>query len=111
MEETSDKEVEVSRFEIKDKEDLNTRISRSSFCKVELHPLEIEIEPAKTTRPFVSNIEGLLNRVEKTLSSLESDEKIEELLDYIDRVKSGEANLTVVFKDPTKNSYIGEENE
>lgn len=111
MEETSDKDIETTKFVVKDTEDLNTRVNRSSFCKIEFSPIDVEMNPTKTTRPFISNVEGLLNRIENSLSNLEKNERKKEILDYIQDVKEGEEELVIVMKDLTGKSYIGDDYE
>ncbi len=104
MESTGDEEV----FEVSKKEDLNTRVHRSSSCKILFSELGIEMEPTKNTKPFISNVEGLLNRLEKALSFTEDSERKKEILNYIDKVKKGDKELIIKLEDPSGESYIGE---
>ncbi|PTD94107.1 hypothetical protein C9439_04275 [archaeon SCG-AAA382B04] len=99
---------DVSKFRVSSKEDLNTKVSKSSFCSVELKPLDIEINPTQTTRPIITNIEGILKRIKISLSGLEDNERKKEILNYIERVKKGEEELTIILRDPLGESYIGE---
>lgn len=99
---------EKLRFVVEEKDDLNVRVERSSFCKINFFPIDVEMEPTEFTRPFVSNIEGLLNRLEKTLSFVEDNEEKKEILGYIQEVRSGEKELIIELEDPTGKSFVGE---
>ncbi len=51
-------------LKVEREEDLNIRVVRSSQCKVEIPELGAEITPGAAADGFISNVEGILNRVE-----------------------------------------------
>ncbi|MHC1588551.1 MAG: ZPR1 zinc finger domain-containing protein [Methermicoccaceae archaeon] len=97
-------------------DDLNIRVVRSSSCTVLLPELGVKIEPGAHCEAFVSNVEGVLSRVESVLvaserwSTQESDEdraeRCRQLLRTIERIRSGEEDMTLVLEDPMGNSAI-----
>lgn len=104
------------RYELKvrNQEDLNTRIVRSTSGTIRIPELGVDIEPGPASESFVSNIEGVLERVEDILETVmlwgEKTEKAKELLTKIEKIKAGEYEITVVIEDPLGNSAIISEN-
>ncbi len=114
-----EKEPKVYTVKVEGDEDLSIRVVRSKSGTVELEEIGVKIEPGPAAEGFVSNVEGLLNRVQSVLmmtkdfGEQEGDEeavkKIEELLRYLEDVKSGRKVVTVKVSDPFGNSaLIGE---
>ncbi len=105
----TEKEPLRYEFHIESQSDLDVRVIRSSTGRIELPELGIIIDPGTASESFISNIEGLLKRVEKILQIFLQDEekreRAKELLNQIDEIyKNG--NLTVIIEDPTGNSAI-----
>ena len=105
----TEKEPARYEFHVESQSDLNVRVIRSSTGKIKLPELGITIDPGTASEPFISNIEGVLERVQKILQMLlrdeEKRERAEELLNQIDEIyKNG--NLTVLIEDPVGNSAI-----
>ncbi len=103
-------------LEIRREEDLNARVVRSTSGTIRIPELGIDIEPGPASESFVSNIEGVLERVEEVLEMVQrwgEKEKVErasELLFMIERIKAGEYEITVIIEDPLGNSAIIAEN-
>ncbi|ASI98255.1 ZPR1 zinc finger domain-containing protein [Thermococcus celer] len=104
---------------VEEEKDLFTRVVRSKSGTIELEEIGVRIEPGPAAEGFVSNVEGILERVRETLlmterfKEQEGDEeavkKAEEILKYIEDVKTGKKPLTVRIMDPLGNSaLIGE---
>ncbi len=94
-------------------DDLKIRIIRSSSATVELPELGIKIEPGAASEAYVSNVEGLLNRVvevvEQAIRFASEDEKKnrgKEILTRIENLKHGDGVVTIIIKDPLGNSGI-----
>lgn len=106
------------RYELRvnKKEDLDARVVRSTSGTIRIPELGIDIEPGPASESFVSNIEGVLERVEDILQNVllwkekGKTERAEELLAAIERIKSGEYEVTVIIEDPLGNSAIIAEN-
>jgi len=114
-----EKEPKLYTVKVEEEKDLFTRVVRSKSGTIELEELGIKIEPGPASQGFVSNVEGVLERVRETLlmardfkeqeNDNEAVKKIDELLGYIEDVKEGKKPLTVKIMDPFGNSaLIGE---
>lgn len=101
---------------VKKKEDLNARVVRSTSGTIRIPELGVDIEPGPASESFVSNIEGVLERVGDILQNVllwdekEKTERAEVLLAAIERIKSGKYEVTVIIEDPLGNSAIIAEN-
>ena len=93
-------------------EDLAVRVMRSMSASIEIPELGVRIDPGPTCQGFVSNIEGVLDRIVQAIGSaiIGGDEEEREnarlLLEKIARVKCGELSVTFILEDPTGNSAI-----
>lgn len=101
------------KFKISGLEDMNVRIIRSSTATIEIPEIGIKIEPAAAAEAFITNIEGLLNRilsVVQTAISFASNEKkkknAEKVLLNLKKIINGKAEGTIIIKDPMGNSVI-----
>ncbi len=108
-------EREAARYEMEfDSSDFATRVIRSSSGTVQIPELGVTIEPGSASEAFVSNVEGVLCRVEEVVSmatkwSSNDPGKFElgnRLLEMIDMVRRGEGKMTLVIDDPFGNSAI-----
>ena len=93
-------------------EDLAVRVVRSMSASIEIPELGVRIDPGPTCQGFVSNIEGVLDRIVHAMGSAIIDGDTEErenariLLEKIARVKCGELAVTFILEDPSGNSAI-----
>ncbi len=99
-------------FEATSKEDLSVRVVKSSEATVKLGTIG-SIEPGPSSEGYVTNIEGLINRIKEQVEHLrdaaeDDDErhKAKNVLKRIMRVLWGEDPLKVTIDDPTGNSAI-----
>jgi zinc finger protein len=108
-------EREAARYEIEfDSSDFTTRVIRSSSGTVQIPELGVTIEPGSASEAFVSNVEGVLCRVEEVIAmatkwSSNDPEKTalgNQLLEMIDSVRNGKSMMTLVIDDPFGNSAI-----
>lgn len=101
---------------IKNRDDLDARVVRSTSGTIRIPELGISIEPGSASESFVTNIEGVLERVEEILQNVtlwdevEKKARAEELLSIIEKIKNGEYEITVIIEDPLGNSAIIAEN-
>lgn len=109
------KNAEPSRWQlaISSQEDLSVRVIRSMNATITIPELGVRIDPGPACEGFVSNVEGVLARVEKVLNGmlLGSDdtserERIHLLMDQIGEVREGLFPITLILDDPTGNSAI-----
>ncbi len=106
------------RYELKVStlDDLDARVVRSTSGTIRIPELGIDIEPGPASESFISNIEGVLDRVVEILEMVtrwgEEDKtrRALELLSIIEKIRSGEYEITVIIEDPMGNSAIFAEN-
>jgi len=97
-------------------EDLDARVIRSSSGTLRIPELGVDIEPGFASDSYISNVEGVLDRVEGVVSfatrsareeqSQEAIEKGEEIVENINLAKAGRFPLTLIIEDPLGNSAI-----
>lgn len=103
-------------MKIKTRDDLDARVVRSTSGTIRIPELGIDIEPGPASESFVSNIEGVLDRVRNILEMVgrwgeeEKTERAKELLLTLEKIKNGEYEITVIIEDPLGNSAIIAEN-
>ncbi len=95
-------------------DDMMVRVVRSSSGTIRIPELGISIEPGVASEAFVSNLEGILVRVERVLDQLgrdaEDDDmrtRIMDLQDVLGALREGKGEpVTVIIEDPLGNSAI-----
>lgn len=105
---------EPVRYEmrIRESEDLNARVIRSSSGTIRIPELGIDVEPGPASESYVSNIEGVLCRIQEVVGMVsrwdeeEKRRRAEEILLELEKVKAGRRELTVILEDPLGNSAI-----
>ncbi len=107
------REPKKYKLKIKSEKDLNKRVVRSSSAYIEIPELGVEITPGPLAEGFVSNVEGVLNRVDNILQTLirwaeteEQKKKAEELREKIKNIKEGKESATLILIDPLGHSAI-----
>ncbi|MFH1224278.1 MAG: ZPR1 zinc finger domain-containing protein [Candidatus Diapherotrites archaeon] len=103
-----------SRFEAKvsGANDLRTKIVRSSSSTIRIPELGVTIEPAALSEGYISNLEGLLERIESAASILassadgEGKPNADAALEKIRSAKNGSEKFTVIIEDPLGNSAL-----
>ncbi len=114
-----DKPPKLYTVKVENEKDLFTRVVRSKSGTIELDEIGVKVEPGPAAEGFVTNVEGLLERVKEALlmarsfKESEGDEeavkKTDEILRYIEDVREGKKPITVRIMDPLGNSaLIGE---
>ncbi|NJE30504.1 ZPR1 zinc finger domain-containing protein [Thermococcus sp. 18S1] len=111
-----DRPPKLYTVRVEEEKDLFTRVVRSKSGTIELDEIGIKIEPGPAAEGFVSNVEGVLERVRETLlmarefKKQDGDEeavrRADEILEYINAVKEGKKPLTVKIMDPLGNSAL-----
>ena len=112
------KEPTRYRYKVSDVKDLLTRIVRSSTGTIQIPELGVTITPGPQAEGYISNIEGVLERiadlVKTTIKWAVTDEqkkRSEEVLSLIKLAKDGQTSLTIIIEDPFGNSAIIPNNE
>lgn len=97
---------------IEAEEDLAIRVVRSMSASIEIPELGVRIDPGPQCQGFVSNVEGVLDRIVTVVNMAlrggtdEEKENAAALLADIVRVKAGTFPITLILEDPCGNSGI-----
>jgi len=112
VESIEQKEPVKYEFEISSEEDIKVRVVKSSEAVVKL-PHLATITPGPASQGYVTNIEGILNRVKYRIEAakeMEEDEdnkkKAKNLLKKITRITWGQEKQKIIIEDPSGNSAI-----
>jgi zinc finger protein len=95
--------------------DLSIRVIRSMGASIEIPELGVRIDPGPQCQGFVSNVEGVLDRIEQVVQGAfkwgteVERENATALLADIARVKAGTYPITLIVEDPCGNSGIESE--
>lgn len=95
-------------------EDLSTRVIRSTSGTIRIPEMGIVVEPGTVSESYITNIEGVLQRVQSVLLTAsrwvqEDEEKFsrsQELLCMLEEVFDGKKKITLIVEDPLGNSAI-----
>ncbi|MDD1666202.1 MAG: ZPR1 zinc finger domain-containing protein [Methanomicrobiales archaeon] len=107
-------EAEPARWEIgvEGPEDLNARVVRSASGTLQIPELGVEIDPGPACEGFVSNVEGVLDRIDDVVAGVltwaEGEERENALVlrRRIELAREGSLPFTLTIEDPTGNSAI-----
>lgn len=112
VESTEEKDPVKYTFEISKEEDMKVRVIRSSNGLVKI-PHIASIEPGEGASGYITNVEGILNRIKHQIEVLKEAEEDEEakkkaknMLKKITRIMWGQESAKLIIEDPTGNSAI-----
>jgi zinc finger protein len=107
---------EPMRYEmlVETSEDLDARVIRSTSGTIRIPEMGIVVEPGTASESYITNIEGILQRVQNVLMTAsrwvkEDEDKFarsQELMHILEEVIEGRNKITVVIEDPLGNSAI-----
>lgn len=102
-------------FAVESADDLSVRVVRSMSASIGIPELGVRIDPGPQCQGFVSNVEGVLDRIEAVVrgalkwgTETEKENAVAILAD-IARVKAGTFPVTLIVEDPCGNSGIESE--
>lgn len=105
---------EPSKFtiEVETEEDLKIRVIKSAQATVKI-PHVMTIESGPSSNGYITNIEGVINRVMNMIESVRDNEedldkkkKAKNLLKKLNKVLWGQEKLKIIIEDPSGNSAI-----
>lgn len=97
-------------------DDLAVRVVRSMSASLEIPELGVRIDPGPKCQGFVSNVEGVLDRIEEVVTDAlrwgtdVEKENAAAMLADIAKVKTGAFPITLILEDPSGNSAIVSDN-
>ena len=107
------KEPACYKLTVEEEKDLNARVIRSSSGTIEIPELGIKMEPGPASQGFITNVEGILLRMEEIVKAQKilvkekkKLERLNELEQKLNLAMEGRLKLTIVLKDPLGNSAI-----
>lgn len=108
------KHGEPARYKVavESEDDLSIRVVRSMSASIEIPELGVRIDPGPVCQGFISNVEGVLDRIETVVKGgLRWGNEVEKenaaaLLADIVKVKAGTFPITLILEDPNGNSGI-----
>ena len=110
----ADEEKEPCRYtiEVDSEEDMKIRVVKSSFGSIKM-PHVGSIESGEASNGYITNIEGILNRMKKIVESVrdeaedkEDQKKAKNIIKKLNRVIWGQEKLKITIEDQTGNSAI-----
>lgn len=93
-------------------QDLAIRVVRSTTASLSIPELGVEIDPGPACTGFVTNIEGVLDRIEQVVRSAQlagdavRKENARVLLERLAEARAGSLPFTLILDDPSGNSAI-----
>lgn len=99
-------------FDIESDKDMDVRVVKSSAATVKI-PRLASITPGPASNGFVTNVEGVLERIKEQIEQVKENEEDSDakkqaikLIKKINRCKFGQEKLKLIIEDPTGNSAI-----
>ncbi|MBI4450331.1 ZPR1 zinc finger domain-containing protein, partial [Candidatus Woesearchaeota archaeon] len=99
-------------LEVSGKPDLNIRVVKSGEATVKI-PHVGSIEPGPASEGYITNVEGILNRIKhqiEVLRDVEEDDdakrKAKNMIKKLQSVLWGQESIKLIVEDPTGNSAI-----
>ena len=99
-------------IEITSEEDLKIRVVKSSNATIKIARIG-SIEPGEASNGYVTNIEGVINRMKRQIEKIRDDsdddterKKAKNMIKKLTKVLMGNEPITITLEDPTGNSAI-----
>jgi zinc finger protein len=85
-------------------------VLKSNSCFLKIPELGVEVKPGPASQSYLTNIEGVLLRIEEAALTLQGDSQTEQrrnhFLSRLREAKEGRLPFTLILKDPRGNSAI-----
>ncbi|MFW5865911.1 MAG: ZPR1 zinc finger domain-containing protein [Nanoarchaeota archaeon] len=99
-------------FDVECEQDLSVRVIKSSFAKLKIGQIG-SIEPGEIANGYVTNVEGVLNRMKRQIESLRDNaedkddvKKAKNMVKKLTKVLWGQDKIKITLDDPSGNSAI-----
>ena len=99
-------------LEVASEEDLKIRVVKSASATIKIAHIG-SIEPGETANGYVTNVEGILNRIKHQVENFRENsdddaekKKAKNILKKLQRILWGQEKTKIVLDDPTGNSAI-----
>ena len=98
---------------VSDPSDLTSRVIKSNTASIKIPELDFTMESKMSSDPFITNVEGVLQRAKSATQTLnswadsqEEKKRIKKVLRKIEKAVAGEFPFTLVLEDPLGISSI-----
>lgn len=112
VEAAEDKPPVKYTIRIDSEDDMRIRVVKSSFALIKL-PRIGSIEPGEVSNGYITNIEGILNRLKKQIEYLRDDaedpadkKKAKNIVKKLQKIMWGQESITMTIEDKSGNSSI-----
>jgi zinc finger protein len=112
IESAEQKEPVRYSIEVSGADDMGIRVVKSSQAIVKV-PYVANIEPGEAANGYVTNVEGILQRIKRQVETVRDTEedgdavqKAKNIIKKINRAVFGEEKLKIIIEDPSGNSAI-----
>lgn len=112
LEPAEPKDPATYTIEVSSEDDMNIKVVKSGEATLKI-PRIITIEPGPASEGYITNIEGVIERVKKVIqAAAESEEdkdakkKVKNMIKKLNRTQFGQEKLKIIISDPTGNSAI-----
>ncbi len=99
-------------IDVNSEQDMKIRVVKSSQATIKI-PHIVTIEPGIAAQGFITNVEGIINRVKHQLEAIKDDDedpeaykKAKNMIKKLSRVTWGQESMKLILEDPTGNSAI-----
>lgn len=114
---TQTKDPTRHSYDVRTEDDMTVRVVRSASGTIRIPELGIDIEPGVASDAFITNIEGILNRIDRVLHQLHNDaqepdvlKRVEAMQETLVALRAGTGpEVTLVIEDPFGNSAIADD--
>ncbi|WP_456467907.1 ZPR1 zinc finger domain-containing protein [Archaeoglobus sp.] len=106
---------EPTRYKIKiNRHNLYTKVIRSTSGTIRIPEIGVSVEPGPASQAFVTNLEGVLDRIEGIVRmamrwNAEDEKKVKRCEWILERIRNtieGDEELTLILEDPFGNSMV-----
>ena len=101
------------KYHVTSRDDMSVRVVRSTSGTVRIPEMGALIEPGPAAEAYITNIEGILDRIRTAVliarhdpESQEAFERCDQVLEQIEMAREGRFEFTLIIDDPYGNSAI-----
>ena len=94
----------LQKLKVSNSKDLERRVVKSKYCQITIPEIELDISPGPGSESYISNVEGVIDRIIYSLKSIKkmNDSKnkknrIEEKIQLLEDAKKEKNKITIIF--------------
>ncbi len=98
------------KIKISKQKDLERRVIKGKYCTIKVPEIELEIDPGPGSESYISNLEGVIDRIIYSLKRIKKlkkeEKKIDKKIKLLESAKNQKKEITIIFEDPTRQSVV-----